>query len=86
MVCFKQTKALSLLLYITKLLNMWFEITLNMWKYVACVFNSDKDSNCTSCVLASCGLFVQKHKCELHSLSPEYCISSVIFKQLRSNT
>lgn len=52
---------------ITKLLNMWFELTLNMLKYVACVFNSDKDSNCTGCVIASCGLFVQKHKCELHS-------------------
>lgn len=46
---------------------MWFELTLNMLKYVACVFNSDEDSNCTGCVLASCGLFVQKHKCELHS-------------------
>lgn len=64
---------------------MWFELTLNMLKYVACVLNSDKDSNCTGCVLASCGLFVQKHKCELHS-SSVYCISSVIFKQLRRNT
>lgn len=64
---------------------MWFELTLNMLKYVACVFNSAEDSNCTGCVLAICGLFVQKHKCELHS-SPEYCIGSVIFEQLRSNT
>lgn len=38
-----------------------------MLKYVACVCNSDEDSNCTACVLASCGLFVQKHKCEFHS-------------------